>query len=247
MPQRTLQEKRTYMKQWREKRIQAGLCACCGQPNPTETRLCESCRKIRNSWPSRQHEVLNAQFARARAGLGDQHAALLQRYRLEAKLKIIEMFGGRCIVCGERNPLVLTLNHIHGYVGVNPKNGSRRGWPLYMKIINGEESADKYDLRCYNCQIVYEFQRGKIFSRIQDEVEAAAEKAGAKLASVVTQSGLAGTGTGTSSVDLQLLGGPVADGTRAELLLGEAYVRNLLQPFVEFDSGHLLLGAFRDS
>jgi len=187
------------MKQWREKRIQAGLCTYCGRPNPAETRLCESCRNIRSSWPSRQREVLNAQFARARAKLGDQYAARLQRYRLDAKLRIIEMFGGRCVACGERNPLVLTLNHIQGYEGVNPRNGSRGGWPLYMKIINGEESTDKYDLRCYNCQIVYEFQRGKIFSRIQGEVKAAAEKVGATLNSGAIQSGRAGTGTGTSS------------------------------------------------
>ena len=178
LSERTLQEKRAYMKQWREKRIQAGLCTYCGQPNPTKFRLCEDCRKIRNSWPSRQHDVLNAQFARARAKLGEQYAARLQRYRLDAKLRVIEMFGGRCVVCWERNPLVLTLNHIDGYRGARPENGSRGGWPLYMKILNGEESRDKYDLRCYNCQIIYEFQRGKIFAKIQGEVRSAIEKIG---------------------------------------------------------------------
>ncbi len=56
------------------------------------------------------------------------------------------------------------------------------GWPLYMKILKGEESGDKYDLRCYNCQIVYEFQRGRIFSKIQDEVRRAIEKKGIRVA-----------------------------------------------------------------
>jgi len=51
-----------------------------------------------------------------------------------------------------------------------------------MKILKGEESGDKYDLRCYNCQIVYEFQRGRIFSKIQDEVRRAIEKKGIRVA-----------------------------------------------------------------
>ncbi len=86
------------------------------------------------------------------------------------------MFGGRCVGCGERNPLVLTLNHIKGYNGVNPKIGLRGGWPLYRKILAGEESEDEFDLRCFNCQIIYEFQRGKIFAKIQGEVKNAIEK-----------------------------------------------------------------------
>jgi hypothetical protein len=48
-------------------------------------------------------------------------------------------------------------------------------------------------------------------------------------------------------VDLQLLSSPVPDGTRAELLLREAYVSDLLGTFVEFNSRHFFLGVFRGS
>jgi len=132
---------------------------------------------IRKSYPSKQPEVVNAKAAAIRAKLGDLYAARLQHYRLNARLKIVEMFGGKCVGCGERNPLVLTLNHVDGYEGTNPKAGSRGGWPLYMKILAGKESAESYDLRCFNCQIMYEFQRGRIFSKIRGETERAIEKA----------------------------------------------------------------------
>ena len=98
------------------------------------------------------------------------------------------MLGGRCAACSERNPLVLTLNHINGYEGTNPKVRSRGGWSLYMKILSGEEGTDKCDLRCCNCQIMYEFQRGKILAKIKDEVTNAIVKAGIRLAWAGTQS-----------------------------------------------------------
>ena len=128
--------------------------------------------------------------------MGDAYAARLQRYRLTAKIKIVDLFGGKCVICGERNPLVLTLNHINGYDGINPKNGSRGGWPLYIKIIKGEECREKYDLRCFNCQILYEFQRGKIFAKIQGDVLGELAKIGIKLPWAGTQSRPFGIDTG---------------------------------------------------
>ena len=131
--------------------------------------------------------------------MGDQYAASLQRHRLEAKLKIVKVFGGKCVGCGERNPLVLTLNHIYGYNKPNPKQGSRGGWPLYLKILAGRESTDKYDLRCYNCQMLYEFERGKVFSKIHGEVRSVLDGLGIRLVFAGTRSQQVGLGTGTVS------------------------------------------------
>ena len=173
---KTPEERSVYYKQWRQKRIAAGLCTYCGRPNPTSQRFCQDCKRIRESWPSKQPNVVNASAAKFRAKLGEQYAVLEQRYRLNIKLRIVKRFGGKCVGCGERNPLVLTLNHIHGYHGINPKVGTRGGWPLYMRILRGKEASDKYDLRCYNCQILYEFQRGRIFGRIKDDVRKVIEE-----------------------------------------------------------------------
>ncbi len=88
------------------------------------------------------------------------------------------MFGSRCVRCGERNPLVLTLNRADGHDGINPKTESRGGFPPYLKILAGKEDMDRYDLRCYNCQVMYEFQRGMTFAEIRGEVKNAVKKSG---------------------------------------------------------------------
>lgn len=38
---------------------------------------------------------------------------------------------------------------------------------LYLDIVKGRERKTAFDLRCLNCQIVYEFERGMIFSDIR--------------------------------------------------------------------------------
>ena len=164
------------MKEWRKRRIAQGLCAICGRPIEGEFVACADCRKRRNLYPSRDPLVTNAYFAERRVKLGRMYGAYQQQWRFSYKLKLIDLFGGRCIRCGETNPLVLTLNHLGGLNG--PRG--RGGYLLYLDIIKGRKEKSGFDLRCYNCQILYEFERGAIFSEIAGQVKSEIARRGTR-------------------------------------------------------------------
>jgi len=86
-----------------------------------------------------------------------------RRYRWRSKLRVIEMLGGACANCGQINPLVLSVNHLEG------RNGDYKGAILYRKIETGERSTADLDLRCLNCQRLYEYTRGAL--RLPNSVE----------------------------------------------------------------------------
>jgi hypothetical protein len=61
---------------------------------------------------------------------------------------------------------VLTVNHIDGYKGVKPRNGSRGGWELYKSVIGSPVNQNAYDLRRFNHQTLYEFEHQRIYADI---------------------------------------------------------------------------------
>src|SRR2546428_11351476 len=78
------------------------------------------------------------QMRKVRAEGRDYYKKLKKRLREENwqnRLKIINLFGGKCINCGEKNPLVLQLNHING--GGKIEHKVFVGSNLYKAILNG--------------------------------------------------------------------------------------------------------------
>ena len=66
----------------------------------------------------------------------------------------IEKLGGQCVMCGNKDIRVLQLNHI----------GKRTRKPNYsdlVDIVEGRQAVDPLDVRCANCNIIYEFTKGK--------------------------------------------------------------------------------------
>jgi len=81
-----------------------------------------------------------------------------RRYRLRLRLKVIELLGGKCIKCGNTDDRVLQVNHKNGGGG---KEKSRRPvYTLFRDIIKGVRTTDDIDLRCANCNILYQYERG---------------------------------------------------------------------------------------
>lgn len=89
------------------------------------------------------------------------YARRIQRtkeHQWEVKLAIIELFGGKCLRCGNDDPRVLQLNHISG-------NGRQeRKSNFYRRILRGERLTDDLELLCANCNLVYEYERGRRYS-----------------------------------------------------------------------------------
>ena len=62
----------------------------------------------------------------------------------------------RCIICGTEDPRVLTINHINGNGSVDSNNYGN----MAVAVSRGRK-VDDLDVRCFNCNIIYEFERGK--------------------------------------------------------------------------------------
>jgi exonuclease VII large subunit len=66
-----------------------------------------------------------------------------------------------CIKCGERDIRILTINHLNG---IGMKNRKLEiTVQFYRRIISGKRKIDDLDIRCCNCNILYEYERGKRF------------------------------------------------------------------------------------
>jgi hypothetical protein len=71
-------------------------------------------------------------------------------------LRIIKSLGGRCRKCGCNDVRVLQVNHIGGG-GI--KELRTRISKMRGEILRGERKD--LDILCSNCNIIYEFERGK--------------------------------------------------------------------------------------
>lgn len=93
----------------------------------------------------------------------DAWALIQLRCRINTKRKAIEALGGRCVVCGETDLRLLTVNHVKGdghkdrrQYGVNPD-----GLAMYRAINQGKKDTDDLDVRCFNHNILYEYELGR--------------------------------------------------------------------------------------
>lgn len=62
--------------------------------------------------------------------------------------------GNVCINCGEDNILVLQINHLNG--NAEKENGIK----FYEHILDNIRNTIDLDVRCANCNILYEYERG---------------------------------------------------------------------------------------
>jgi hypothetical protein len=93
---------------------------------------------------------------------------LVQKYRA---LKIVSKTGAvECGVCKETDIRVLTINHIDGN---GRQENSILGF-LRRRILSGERSVDDLEVLCFNCNIRYEYVRGR--SRLPSNWEEVLEK-----------------------------------------------------------------------
>ena len=75
----------------------------------------------------------------------------------EIRLKAILKLGGKCVICGTRDPRLLTINHKEGR---NYRLTIDKGDAFYQKILNGQRADDDLEVRCYNHNALYEFEKG---------------------------------------------------------------------------------------
>ena len=80
-------------------------------------------------------------------------------YQAKLGIKAIMILGGKCERCGETDVRVLQINHRNGG-GV--KDFKKKGpQTIYIEIIKGKRGKDEFDVRCSNCNILYEYEMGR--------------------------------------------------------------------------------------
>ena len=73
-----------------------------------------------------------------------------------SRLKVIQMLGSKCISCGETDTRVLQINHVTGH----ESKKENLKWKEKVDIILGG-NEHKLDIRCANCNVLYEHEVGR--------------------------------------------------------------------------------------
>ena len=103
----------------RQERVASGICVKCGKVNDRRMDNCSLC--------------------------SERYGNRSKTLRKQAKISVIEKYGGVCQCCGESNYKFLTIDHINN----NGRQESRRK-DIYRYLVNIPVRSD-LRLLCYNC------------------------------------------------------------------------------------------------
>ncbi len=78
----------------------------------------------------------------------------------DQRKKLIELLGGKCVSCGITDIRILQINHKN-----HNGNKERQTWKdigrFYRAILSGKRMKNDLEIRCANCNIIYEYESGK--------------------------------------------------------------------------------------
>ena len=80
-----------------------------------------------------------------------------RKYYQSVRKKVINFLGGTCVKCGENDIRVLQINHLDG----GGKVETQQGRHFLLRILDGRRSIQDLDIRCANCNLLYEFEVGR--------------------------------------------------------------------------------------
>ena len=113
-----------YSKQQRKQYSEKGLCVVCTKPidgSPSKTR-CAGCAAINRT--------------------------TVREYYRNLRLEVLDMYGGKCVCCGETETAFLTLDHINNDGAAHRRMG-KTGPALYTLVKN--KRPTDIQILCYNC------------------------------------------------------------------------------------------------
>jgi hypothetical protein len=106
-------------------------------------------------------------YHKSRTRISEEERAARKRIRTqkwtdEIRLEMVAAYGGKCLKCGESDPIVLLLDHINDDAKLDKKqHGHHGGWMMYRRLRKLGWPKDRYQLLCHNCNYRKELERRK--------------------------------------------------------------------------------------
>ena len=73
-----------------------------------------------------------------------------QMNRKNRRIRVITMYGGKCVLCGERHVQHLTIDHINGNGNIERKTWKSSN-AMYLELERRNYPKDNYQVLCWNC------------------------------------------------------------------------------------------------
>lgn len=74
------------------------------------------------------------------------------------RMRIIELFGGKCVRCGFSDWRALQVDHINGGGNKERESFNRCAYLKHIENLSEEERKSKYQLLCANCNYIKRFE-----------------------------------------------------------------------------------------
>lgn len=89
-----------------------------------------------------------------------------KKARIKIKAKVLKLLGGKCAACGIKDIRILTVNHLYGNglkhrVSLGKSGRQYDSLKFYRDIANGKIDKRLFDVRCFNHNILYEYEKGR--------------------------------------------------------------------------------------
>ncbi len=121
-------------------------------------KICNKCKKNKQAYPNVNNNNWCRECNNKYHREYDRKTGITKKYKWLLRKKALLMIGNSCINCGETDIRILQINHKDG--GGGKEYGKGKHSLMYRKLISGERKTNDLDVRCANCNILYEYERG---------------------------------------------------------------------------------------
>jgi hypothetical protein len=123
------------------RRIAAGLCSRCGRKPQLGQKECDKCRAAHASTYAKHCEKAK-DYSRTKGRIN----------RLRHWNKVLEHYGAQCACCSEKEPIFLTVDHIHNDGAQHRRlSGGRMKAEKLWKWLVDNEFPEGFQILCWNC------------------------------------------------------------------------------------------------